>query len=246
MRKDGRTDDASCVSEMTKNFSESRELLLSSLSNYYNNAHTIERVLPVIAGNSHTVSLRLLDWFVTNYAKTFNVHVPRSPQNGGGHVNVYLSYRAQLKAFSKQHFDPFRRRNRLIYYYTPEDFVETTIGQLNFFRWILQNDVLEYVTAHAPKIEEDMLNMKTLRRKVSSKGGNGDKKGVDDAADDGGEEEKEDDEGREEKEDEEKEGEKEEGKQRHATPKVERPSSIPLLVHHIRSRDVDEHVVCFD
>jgi len=220
---------------MTKNFSESRELLLSSLSHYYNNAHTIERVLPVINGNSGSVSLRLLDWFVTNYAKTFNVHVPRSAQNGGGHVNVHLSYRAQLKAFSKQHFDPFRRRNRLIYYYTPEEFVETTIGQLNFFRWILQNDVLEYVTAHAPRIEEDMLNMKTMRRKTTPS--SSPSKGVEAPA---VSKVAEDDE------DEEPVARTEESHGKSGGGRGIRPAArVPVLVHHTRARDQEEHVVSF-
>ena len=64
---------------------------------------------------------------------------------------------SSAKASSKQQFDPFRRRDRISFFYQPDRSFETTIGQLNFFRWMLQNQVLEYVTEHAAEIEKDML-----------------------------------------------------------------------------------------
>jgi hypothetical protein len=63
-----------------------------------------------------------------------------------------------LKAFKKIQFDPFRRRERIDFYYNDkEEYIETTIGQLNFFRWFLENNILDYVELHANDIEEDML-----------------------------------------------------------------------------------------
>jgi hypothetical protein len=137
-----------------------RTLLMVSLSRFYAQPANISRALPYLTGSS-SISLRLIDWFVTNYAKTHNVVLARAEHAGGGggvgHINVYLSYRAQLKAYSKQQFDPFRRRDRISFFYQPEQSFETTIGQLNFFRWMLQNQVIEYVTEHAAEIEKDML-----------------------------------------------------------------------------------------
>ena len=117
-------------------------------------------VLPYITGDSE-VSLRLIDWFVTNFSKKHNVVLSHELADGSGtsvHFNVYLNYRAQLKAYSKQQFDPFRRRDRIEFFYDEgSPSVETTIGQLNFFRWMLQNRVIDYVTRHAAAIERDMI-----------------------------------------------------------------------------------------
>lgn len=116
----------------------------------------MQRVLPIISGTAK-VSLRLIDWFVTNYTKRHNVTLVQQVNGHPVHFNVYASYRAQLKAYSKQQFDPFRRRDRIDFYYDRREFVETTIGQLNFFRWILQNSLLEYIEEHLEDIEAEML-----------------------------------------------------------------------------------------
>ena len=145
--------------------SASADLLMVSLSRFYAQRQHMQAVLPYLTGES-CVSLRLVDWFVTNYARRHNVVLSRPSGSGGGSsvsavaggapVNVHLSYRAQLKAYSKQLFDPFRRRDRIHFYYESSKYVETTIGQLNFFRWMLQNDVLSYLGTHASVVEADM------------------------------------------------------------------------------------------
>ena len=145
-----------------KQRTSARGLLLVSLSRFFADDHNMTSVLPYITGNS-AVSLRLIDWFVTNYSKKHNVFITRRDTAMGetSVVNIYQSYRSQLKAYSKQQFDPFRRRDRILFCYSTsqskEGSVETTIGQLNFFRWMLQNGILNYVTMHAMTIEADMV-----------------------------------------------------------------------------------------
>ena len=134
-----------------------RDLLMVSLSRFYSQKNNMQRVLPYITCASD-VSLRLIDWFVTNFSKKNNTILVRTVQGNVMHFNVYLNYRAQLKAYSKQQFDPFRRRDRVMFFYDRSRSVETTVGQLNFFRWMLQNDVLDYVTENACDIETDMVH----------------------------------------------------------------------------------------
>lgn len=133
-----------------------RDLLMVSISRFYTNKGMVQKILPIVNGASR-VSLRLIDWFVTNYAKRHNVVLVHVVDGHPLHFNVYTSYRAQLKAYSKQQFDPFRRRDRIDFYYDREKCVETTIGQLNFFRWMLQNQLVEYVDEHFEDIEAEML-----------------------------------------------------------------------------------------
>jgi hypothetical protein len=148
--------------------SGARSLLVVSLSRFYAVPANMARALPYLNGSSQ-VSLRLIDWFVTNYSKKHNVVLVRKEGDVAcGHFNVYLSYRSQLKAYSKQQFDPFRRRDRISYFYERDHSIETTVGQLNFFRWMLQNQVLEYVTEHAAEIEKDMVQASSATTPPSS------------------------------------------------------------------------------
>jgi hypothetical protein len=143
---------------MDKNkITNSKDLLMLSLSKFYTKT-TINKILPIIEGESN-ISLRLIDWFVTNYSKKYNTVITKEKNNNIIHFNVYLSYRSQLKAYSKQLFDPFRRRDRITFFYDKENNIETTIGQLNFFRWIVQNDILEYIVSNIKDIETDMINI---------------------------------------------------------------------------------------
>ena len=70
-------------------------------------------------------------------------------------LNVYHSYKSQLKAYSKKRFDPFCRRDRLEFMVNDNP-IETTIGQLNFFKWAIKNLVIEYIVNHKTEIEADM------------------------------------------------------------------------------------------
>ena len=71
-------------------------------------------------------------------------------------MNVFHSYKSQLKAYSKKKIDPFCRRDRLLFKIDDNHSVETTIGQLNFFKWAISNLILEYIKINKDEIETDM------------------------------------------------------------------------------------------
>jgi len=139
-----------------KKIVDSKDLLMSSLSKFYHTRNNINFIIPIIEGTAD-ISLRLIDWFVTNYSKKNNIVITKEQNRNIFHFNVYLSYRSQLKAYSKQLFDPFRRRDRITFLYDQDKHLETTIGQLNFFRWVLQNDILDYINENIEDIEKDMI-----------------------------------------------------------------------------------------
>ena len=138
-----------------------KELLMLSLGKFYRKDGVVDKLLAITQGQSN-MSLRLLDWFVTNYSKKHSTHIIK---DDGTHLNVYLSYRTQLKAYSKQQFDPFRRRDRISFYYAPETYIETTIGQLNFFKWVIENNINTYIIENVEAIEKDMISSQKLTRK---------------------------------------------------------------------------------
>ena len=172
-------------------------VLYDSLHRYYDKKNNMDKFYSNILGDNK-ISLRIIDWFVTNYSKKNNVGYLL---NDGKQFIVYLNYKSQLRAYSKKQFDPFCRRERISYYYSdkeellinqshnkkktpkkkdntgddetktpiqeseeedindyPEGSLElvTTVGQLNFFRWAIENKVLEYIHDNLTKIEEDM------------------------------------------------------------------------------------------
>ena len=147
-----------------KKITDSKDLLMSSLSKFYNVKVNISTIIPIIDGTSQ-VSLRLIDWFVTNYSKKYNIVITKEINKNIVHFNVYLSYRSQLKAYSKQLFDPFRRRDRITFQYDNNKSIETTIGQLNFFRWVIQNDILLYIYQNISHIEKDMIKTQKENQK---------------------------------------------------------------------------------
>ena len=69
---------------------------------------------------------------------------------------VYIDYKLKLKAYSKQRFDPFCRWERISIPYKNGTFIETTIGQLNFFKWALENKIIKFIEENYDEIEQDM------------------------------------------------------------------------------------------
>ena len=72
--------------------------------------------------------------------------------------NTYHSYKSQLKSYSKKRFDPFCRRERIQFEYDENKHIETTVGQLNFFKWAIDNLIIDFIIANYKEIEEDMTN----------------------------------------------------------------------------------------
>jgi hypothetical protein len=125
-----------------------RELLIMSLQRFYSARPDLDKIIPVLKGEGD-LSLRLIDWFVTNYAKKHHVNYMLAGQE----FVVYLNYKSQLKAFSKKLFDPFCRRERILFQCgTGHEPFETTVGQLNFFRWAFEKDILPFVRANLADI----------------------------------------------------------------------------------------------
>ena len=131
-----------------------RELLILSLQRFYSSRMDLQNLICILKGEGD-ISLRLIDWFVTNYAKKHHVSYVLANQE----FSVYLNYKSQLKAFSKKLFDPFCRRERILFQCGTYEPFETTVGQLNFFRWAFEKDILSYIRIHlADIVREEKLS----------------------------------------------------------------------------------------
>jgi len=105
--------------------------------------------------DSTCISLRVLEWVVTKCSKK-NVDIQIDDKE---YFSINIMYKAQLKAYKKKNFDPFRRDRKFCYKYDrkdPSKTVVTTLGQLNFFKWAISNNIIECVEKHYPVIIETM------------------------------------------------------------------------------------------
>jgi len=162
---------------MNSSYSTQNDLLLITLTKYYNTFdedgiyypnNNLDKVLKIIQGESK-ISLRIIDWFATNYAKkNFTVYNCKDAVTSKERrFKVYDDYKLKLKAYGKKRFDPFCRRNRIGIPYRHEgEKIETTIGQLNFFRWALENNVINYIDQNYSAIEADMNARNSASKKI--------------------------------------------------------------------------------
>jgi len=144
-------------------------LLLTNLLKFYEQNNNLDVMLQIINGHSK-ISLRIIDWFATNYAKKyFTVYaINNEYSKGSRRFKVYVDYKLKLKAYSKKRFDPFCRWDRITIPYKNGTFIQTTIGQLNFFKWAIENDIVQYIEQHYNVIEDDMNARNSTSKRSSS------------------------------------------------------------------------------
>lgn len=144
-----------------------QELIVSSLQKFYMARDDKDDIMKLLEGTSD-ISLRLIDWFVTNYAKQHNISYILNNQE----FLVYTNYKSQLKAYSKKLFDPFCRRERIMFQIPGQPLFQTTVGKLNFFRWALEKGVLDYIKMNMAKIETAMnttsRELQKIRKAISN------------------------------------------------------------------------------
>ncbi len=157
-------------------YSTQNTILLNKLLKFYNEDNNLEKILPIINGESQ-ISLRLIDWFATNYAKKqFTILQIKNKRGVSKRFKVYNDYKLKLKAYSKKRFDPFCRWDRINIPYKEDNYIQTTIGQLNFFKWILENDILSYIQDNFKQIQKDMESRNSTVKHKKGKKNNGTRK----------------------------------------------------------------------
>ena len=172
------------------NLNSRHVVLMNKIKKFYSDKNNLNILISIIEGESF-LSLRVIDFFVTNYAREKEIIYENMYENesSGSDVNtenedfsdsivknnevkdlkkktlekfmVYYSYKSQLKPYSKKQFDPFCRRERILFFIDKYDGVNnepvrTNVGQLNFFRWAIKNNILDYIYKNYDNIENEM------------------------------------------------------------------------------------------
>ena len=152
------------------NLNTQNDLLMKNLTDFYNNHENLNKMMRIINGESK-ISLRIVDWFVTNYAKKYYTIYELPIYKGSLETmrfKVYNDYKLKLKAYSKRRFDPFCRWERISIPYDNEKLMETTIGQLNFFKWAIENNIIDFIETNYQTIENDMNHRNSNSKKKQS------------------------------------------------------------------------------
>ncbi len=148
-------------------FFSSKELCYYKMIDKYYKTCKKDEIIEMISiiESTSEISLRILDWFVTRYSKRrFEINIG----NGTEIFDVHISYKSQLKSYKKRYFDPFRRRKKFRYQLIADDTtsqIVTTLGQLNFFRWAINNNIIHFVKLNLPQIIKAM-NVSNKKDKV--------------------------------------------------------------------------------
>lgn len=143
------------------------EILLESLKNFYAVPNHAAQLKDILQNPENRVSLRSLDWLITNYSKKKNISY-MLPDDARV-FNIFMDYKSQLKSFSKRMFDCFKRRNRIEFPLPDGSVIETTIAQLNLFRWAIRYGVFDYCKTHLHDIEADMIRSMKPRSTTAGK-----------------------------------------------------------------------------
>lgn len=161
-----------CAAHSSSLYNTQNDLLLHKVLRFYNenSGENMDLMLSVINGTTN-ISLRIMDWFVTNYSKKhYTVYDLLGNGSGSGakRFKVYVDYKLKLRAYSKKRFDPFCRWDRInVPHKNGTTYIQTTLGQLNFFKWAIENEVLRYIQENYTAIETDMNIRNNTTRKIA-------------------------------------------------------------------------------
>jgi hypothetical protein len=140
----------------------SREFdILEKVYCYFSTPGRIDEIVPYLEEHNNAMSLRDFESFNIHVAPWINSCYYRDQVMPGTNGKtskelyiVYQKYKAYLKCYNKETFDPFRRGIAFEFYYTyidPESggyeqkSVFTSICQLNYFIWCHKDGVLDYI-----------------------------------------------------------------------------------------------------
>lgn len=150
------------IPDEERSLSRKDEVLLISVLDWYNEDESNVRKFYDILKHKNGLSLRIIDWLITNFSKKVNVSI----ENHGIPGDLHRDYHKNLSAHNKKNFDPFARRERICILLGDEKRF-STIGQLNFFRWFLQKNIYSYLLENKPVIEKHMRDHEKMSKKRS-------------------------------------------------------------------------------
>ncbi|CAM9109657.1 unnamed protein product [Ectocarpus sp. 12 AP-2014] len=138
------------------------EVLLDSVLACFIEEESRVQVFSDIVHHKNGLSLRIIDWLITNFTKSFSVAI----ESDGLPRNLRRDYHKNLSAHNKKNFDPFARRRRIHIVLFGKVQRVSTIGQLNFFRWFLQKNLVGFLLENKVVIEKHIKDSDTNQDRI--------------------------------------------------------------------------------
>jgi len=157
---------------------------LEYLNNYYNtldetDLNVIMNILnPKLNTITNKISLRFIEWVVIHYCAKYKISINRltgeiipvniknvSFVNNTNIINIYNNYKVQLKTYSKEYFDLFKRQKRIEYTLKNQQKIITTLAQLNFLKWIFENNIIKYIMNDYKNLHDNFIVFSEIERK---------------------------------------------------------------------------------
>jgi len=134
------------------------KVLLDSIIEYYNeNTEYITKLISIVK-RKNGMSLRVIDYLCTNYSKERSIVI--STKDGHIPRDLNSDYQKNLNAYNKKYLDPFSRRHKIVINVSHDNNESekrnTSIGQLNFFRWFFKNNIDQYLSKEKKTVEAHM------------------------------------------------------------------------------------------
>ena len=146
---------------------ESTNLLLESLKIFFVNNRNYLDIIEDVVNNKKVYKLATIEYLATTYSKKHKCWIEFP---NGRLIYINDSYKNHLKSHTKRQFDPFKRYKKIEFCYDDVTLF-TSVGQLNFLKWAIKFDILDYleenyvvINASAIKTKEDKQRKKELTK----------------------------------------------------------------------------------
>lgn len=142
-------------------------IILRAVEKYFIDKNKFDILKTIISGEN-IISRRTIEYFVTKYSHIKNITYLIENLDKKVKFNVYSSYKDKLKCHKKKYFDPFGRGDR-IPFFSNDSCIITTIGQLNFYKWFITNNIYKYCLDNHNEIQTSLLDNFSKNKKKSTK-----------------------------------------------------------------------------
>jgi len=137
-----------------KKKNNNNQLIMLYQSLIESKASYIDKFIQIIMDNK--IKIIIIEFFITNYSKKHQIIIKRDT-NDFFYIND--EYKNQLKSFNKKFFDPYKRNNKFELEHNKKIII-TTVGQMNFFKWAIENKIIHYIEVNYDKILKEYYSYK--------------------------------------------------------------------------------------
>jgi hypothetical protein len=123
------------------------ESLYNKIKTFYQDKNNMNILLDILVEKN--ISMRKIEYFITTFSKKYSILINKD-------FIVYKRYREKLQGYTKKYFEFFCRGDKIKFYYNHEDYIITTIGQLHACKWIIENNIYDFVKHNIDLINKDI------------------------------------------------------------------------------------------